>query len=198
VAGVVGAPNPIRVELDAPLEVARWRPFFAWVPAIPHLFILGVAGNVIGLVGLAAWLVALFTGAVPDGLAGALAWYQRYTWRVISYVAGLREPYPAFDFTFTVADPGGDPAVWEAPPPMQQSRVSVFFRVLLAVPNAFVLCFVGIAAWFAWIVGCLAVLFTGRWPEGIRRFLVGTARWSGRLNGYVYLLTDRYPPFSLE
>ncbi len=45
-------------------------------------------------------------------------------------------------------------------------------------------------AWFA-------VLFTGRWPEGMRNFVVGFFRWSTRVNAYYYLLTDVYPPFSL-
>ena len=199
-AGVVGASYPVRVDLDAPLEVARWRPFFAWVPALPHLIVLGIAAYVIGFLYFVAWLVALFTKRVPDGLAGVLAWYHRYTWRVGSYAIGLRNgPYPTFDFTFSVPDPGDDPgAVWDCDPVPEQGRLGIFFRWLLAIPHVFVLGFVLVAAWFVWAVGCFVVLFTGAWPEGMRRFLVGTARWVGRVNGYYYLLTDEYPPFSLE
>ena len=36
------------------------------------------------------------------------------------------------------------------------------------------------------------------WPEGLRTFIVGYMRWVTRLEAYVGLLTDRYPPFSLE
>jgi Domain of unknown function (DUF4389) len=41
-------------------------------------------------------------------------------------------------------------------------------------------------------------LFTAHWPEGLRTFLVGVLRWSTRVNAYFYLLTDEYPPFSLD
>lgn len=58
--------------------------------------------------------------------------------------------------------------------------------------------FVGIAAVFVGIAAFFAVLFTGRWPEGMRTFLVGVTRWSLRVSAYFYLMTDVYPPFSLE
>ena len=192
-----GAAGVVEVELDAPLDVARWRPFFAWVPAIPHLVVLSVAGNVIWFVVLAAWLVALFTGRVPDGLAGAMAWYHRYTWRTLAYAAGLRgAPWPAFDVTFATDDPGGDPARWVAPEPAEQGRASIFFRWLLVLPAVFVFAFVAVAASVVWAVGSVVVVVTGAWPAGMREFLVGAARWGSRINGYAYLLTDRYPPFT--
>ena len=56
---------------------------------------------------------------------------------------------------------------------------------------------VGIAAFFAWLAALVAVVVTGRWPEGLWDFLVGYLRWTLRVNAYALLLTDRYPPFSL-
>jgi Domain of unknown function (DUF4389) len=50
----------------------------------------------------------------------------------------------------------------------------------------------------AWVIAGFAVLFTGRWPEGLRMFVVGYMRWFTRLEAYVGLLTDAYPPFSLD
>ena len=48
------------------------------------------------------------------------------------------------------------------------------------------------------IITFFAVLFTGKWPEGMRVFTIGVMRWHTRVNGYVLFLTDAYPPFSLE
>lgn len=48
------------------------------------------------------------------------------------------------------------------------------------------------------IAGFFAVLFTGRWPEGMRNYLIGATRWGTRVTAYFYLMTDVYPPFSLE
>jgi hypothetical protein len=55
----------------------------------------------------------------------------------------------------------------------------------------------GLLAFVAWLVGAVAVLLTGRWPHGIRELIVGVSRWAARVQAYVGLLTDQYPPFSL-
>ena len=41
------------------------------------------------------------------------------------------------------------------------------------------------------------MLFTGEYPEGIRAFLIGVYRYGLRVEAYVGLLTDDYPPFRL-
>ena len=81
---------------------------------------------------------------------------------------------------------------------MEQGRASVLLRWLVVLPSVVVFAFVAIGAYAVWSVGCLVVLFTGAWPPAMRDFLVGAARWGSRINGYVYLLTDTYPPFSTE
>ena len=48
------------------------------------------------------------------------------------------------------------------------------------------------------LITFFVVLFTGKWPEGMRDFVVGYARWSTRVNAYVLFLTDEYPPFRLQ
>ena len=69
---------------------------------------------------------------------------------------------------------------------------------LLAFPHYVVLVFLVIGVFFAKLAAFFAVLFTGRYPEGIFNFVAGVLRWGWRVNAYVILLTDRYPPFSLE
>jgi Domain of unknown function (DUF4389) len=79
-----------------------------------------------------------------------------------------------------------------------QRRVTVIFRFILAIPQFIVLFFLGIAAFFVLIVGWFGALFTGQLPEFAHTFLGGVIRWEIRVNAYVFLLTDTYPPFSLE
>jgi hypothetical protein len=80
----------------------------------------------------------------------------------------------------------------------EYSRFLPLFKWLLAIPHIFALLFVGLAAYFAILGAWLAVLFTGKYPRGIFDFLVGAMRWSARVNAYLRLQTDQYPPFSLE
>jgi hypothetical protein len=68
----------------------------------------------------------------------------------------------------------------------------------LAIPHYIVLLFLGLAAVFVVIISFFAVLFTGKWPEGFRTFVVGVQRWSLRVGAYVLFLRDEYPPFSLQ
>lgn len=90
------------------------------------------------------------------------------------------------------------PATFEADAPVAQGRLGVFFRLILAIPQAIV---VGLVLWVAQLLTFLAwfaILFTGKYPMGFANFVVGSLRWQARFNGYQYLLTGRYPPFSLD
>jgi hypothetical protein len=99
--------------------------------------------------------------------------------------------------------PGPPAAAGDYPVDFEIARQAEYHRFLplvkwlLAIPHYFVLIFVGIGAFFALIGGFFAVLFTGRWPQGLFDFIAGTLRWAYRVTAYVFLLTDEYPPFSL-
>jgi hypothetical protein len=70
---------------------------------------------------------------------------------------------------------------------------------LLAIPHWLILAVLYFVSFFAVIGAWFAILFTGRYPRGIFDFVVGVHRWGLRVEGYaVLLVTDRYPPFSLE
>lgn len=193
---MIGSSYPVRVELDHGLEVDRWRPFVNWILAIPHFIVLYVLGILMSVVWFITFFAVLFTGRIPDGLFDFHVMYWRYTWRTYSFMAGLRGDYPPFDFQTTGHEP--DVARFEADRPGRLSRVLIFVKWLLAIPHYIVIALLAVAAFFAWGVGALAVLVTGRWPESIQHLLVGLSRWSFRVNCYVYLLTDEYPPFSLD
>jgi hypothetical protein len=69
----------------------------------------------------------------------------------------------------------------------------------LAIPHYIVLFFLGIGAFFCVIAAWFAILFTGRYPRSLFDFVMGVQRWALRVVAYAFLLvTDEYPPFSLE
>jgi Domain of unknown function (DUF4389) len=82
--------------------------------------------------------------------------------------------------------------------PAAQSRLTVLIRLLMAIPHLIVLWALTIAAYVIVIIGWFAALFTGRLPAFAADYLAGFVRWQTRVFGYVILLTDAYPPFTLE
>jgi Domain of unknown function (DUF4389) len=106
--------------------------------------------------------------------------------------------YPAYPAGTLNQPPGPPPvqvAVAEAAP---QRRATVGFRLVLVFPHFFLLVFLAIAAFAVAFAGWLGALFTGRLPEFAVNYLAGYIRWYLRAMAYTYLLTDAYPPFTLD
>ena len=88
------------------------------------------------------------------------------------------------------------PVTFEADYVERRSRLSTFFRLILAIPVAFVLYVFGIVAWFAVVIAWFAIIFTGRYPKGLYEFVADFTRFVARVTAYSVLLTDAYPPFN--
>src|SRR6202022_877668 len=82
--------------------------------------------------------------------------------------------------------------------PETLDRWKPFYKWLLAIPHTVVLAGLMVAAAFVVIAGVFAVVFSGQYPIGLRNFLVGVYRYNLRLQAYVGLLNDEYPPFRLS
>ena len=98
--------------------------------------------------------------------------------------------------------PGGadapGPILLAATGPAAQRRATVAVRLILAIPHLIVLYLLGIAAFVVAVIGWFGALATGRLPDFAFTFLSGYLRWFSRVEGYLLLLTDAYPPFVLE
>jgi hypothetical protein len=79
---------------------------------------------------------------------------------------------------------------------LARSRLTVFFRLIIAIPHLIWVYLWGIAAGIAVIIAWFAALFTGRVPGGLHEFLAQYVRYETRLNAYLLLLADPFPPFS--
>jgi len=191
--------QPATLTIDAPEKVANWRPLVNWLLAIPHFVVLYGLRILSQVIALVSWFAIVFTGALPEGLANIQVMYMRYEMRTYTYVLFMREEYPPFAFGTTATDAGEDPRVRVnfAVRLIERNRLTVAFRIILVIPHLVALLVLGIAASFVALVAFFAVLFTGRWPEGMRSFVLDVYRWYLRVQTYFLLLTDAYPPFAL-
>ena len=81
----------------------------------------------------------------------------------------------------------------------QNSLQQILVKWLLAILHYVILAFLVVAAIFTAIVAWFAILATGQYPRALFDFVVGIARWGLRVGAYTFLLvTDEYPPFSLD
>jgi hypothetical protein len=78
-----------------------------------------------------------------------------------------------------------------------QRRLTVLFRIILLIPQYFVLYVLSIAAEVIAVAGWFAALFIGQLPGFAADFLSGYLGWQVRVTAYYLLLTDTYPPFTL-
>lgn len=152
----------------------------------------GALGAVAAVCALIAWFAIVFTGRSPAGLARLSRFYLRWRVRATTYVALFRDEYPPF----------GDepyPAELELPVAVEpRERLGVAFRPILVVPHLIAIWALGFAWAITTIVAWFAILFTGRYPRALGAFGLGVFRWTTRVEAYLLLLVDEYPPFTLD
>ena len=185
--------------VDSPHEVANWRPLVHWVLYIPHAIVLSVLQFVAEVLFVIYWLIVLITGKPNRGLFSMLVMYERYNARAGGFLVGYTEVYPPFEFDSEGADNGVYPPVrLDLPePPEAVSRAKVL-NIFLAIPHYIVLMVFGIAAGLALLVAWFAVLFTGRWPEGLRAFVIRVSNYYYRVWTYAVMVDNEYPKFGLN
>ena len=147
---------------------------------------------------LISFFAVLFTEQIPRPIFDAIVMTYRYEWRAMSYALFMHEDYSPFDFDLSADDDGAEPhtsvgLTYQG----NLARWKPLYKWFLAIPQYFVVIGLFIAGCLGVIAGLFAVLFTGEYPQGIRNFLVDAYRYALRVEAYVGLLTDRYPPFSL-
>ena len=147
----------------------------------------------VGLLFLPIVLMLLFRQKYPRWWFDWNVNLLRFSNRVTAYLALLDDRYPSTD------EEQGVHLNLDYPDARQLNRWLPLVKWFLAIPHYIVLFFLVIGALVAVIVAWFAIVFTGRYPQSLFRFVVGVIRWSNRVNAYAFLLvTDEYPPFQLS
>ena len=115
---------PARLEIDYPQQLNRWLPLIKWLLAVPQYILVGalfgsgyavetgmdnssvVAYSTPSLIGasvLIAAIALLFTARYPAGLHDLVVGINRWSYRLVAYVAFMTDRYPPLRL-----DQGGD------------------------------------------------------------------------------------------
>jgi hypothetical protein len=184
--------HPIRVIVNDDLQRNRLTVFFRLILAIPLFLWLTLWGVIALLAAIVNWFATLFAGRSPEGLHGFLATFLRFTTHVRAYVLLIADPYPGF-----TGREGSYPIDLEVAPPEEQSRLTVFFRLILAIPALLLTNILSnlsqLLAVFSWFIA----LVMGRVPEGLRNFAALALRFETQTYAYVLLLTQKYPSLNV-
>jgi hypothetical protein len=209
-------PYPISTHIEPqPRDRDRLSTAFRLILAVPHLFLVGGVGlgfavnsgrrdfvsfgGETGLLGGVAFLLAIFSWFTIVIASEHYTAIRRYThfylrWRVraLAYLMLLADRYPPFGdgpypmtLTFT-------------PPDTPRDRLTVALRLIVAIPHFIVLFFVICAWWVTTVLAWFLILITGQYPQGLYDFGAAALRWLIRVEAYVLLMVDEYPPFSLR
>jgi hypothetical protein len=81
---------------------------------------------------------------------------------------------------------------------LRRNRLTVFFRLLIAIPHLVWLYLWGIVVTIAVVVAWFAALFTGRVPDGLHDFLARYVRYQTHVFAYLLLAADPFPGFAGE
>jgi len=193
----------------------RLTTFFRLILAIPHIILVGgvglgvvssqndssttsgigeggLLGAVAGFLAIISWFTIVVAGKHIVGIRQFCSFYLRWKTRVGAYFMLLEDAYPPF------GDAPYPTSVEIVDPVEPRDRLTVAFRLILAIPHFIVLFFIFVAWGFTTILAWFVILFSGSYPAGMYDFAVGSLRWLVRVEAYLLLLVDDYPPFSLS
>lgn len=180
--------DPIGLSVTDDLRRSRLTVFFRPLLALPHLVWLTLWAIAAYLVVIVNWVATLIRGTSPQALHRFLAAYVRYQSHVYAYLFLIANPFPGF-----VGREGSYPVEPTIEGPRTQNRWTVFFRLLLALPALLVGAAYGGLLFVLAVLGWFASLANARLPLGMRNAGALALRYTAQLNGYEFLLTDKYP-----
>jgi hypothetical protein len=204
----------IDLAIGPPRRQNRWTVGFRAVLALPALALATVlvgsgppdiseSGGQLGAVSLLTaaavfgWFYAMVKVRMPRGLRDLIAYALSYAAQFWAYLLLLTDRYPSSD-PLTAIGPlptRSDPVRMEVRDELRRSRLTVFFRLVLAFPHLVWLSLWGVLALLAAIVNWIATLIAGTSPQWLHRFLSGYVRYQLQVGAYLYLVGNPFPGF---
>jgi hypothetical protein len=181
--------HPVQMSVEYEERRSRLTTFFRYFCVLPHSILAGLWAYAAYFVSFIAWFAILFTGRMPSGMFKFISSWLRYSARVNSYALLISDKFPPFN--------GDDPYSVDCTiqEPEKLSRVTTFFRWIMAIPTLFIILVFAIGVYVVLPITWLVIMITGRAPRGLVDFLTKFQRYATRATAYLLLVTDRYPNF---
>ena len=173
----------------------RLTTFFRLIVAIPWLIVGSLYGLAAYFAAIAAWFSIVFTGRYPEGLYNFVAGYVRFVGRVDGFFFLLTDEYPPFNGEVDDAYPVrvGMPAALP-----EYNRLKTGLRLIIGIPVLLLAYVQAIIAEVVAFIGWFAILFTGNLSDGFFTPIRSAVAYQVRATAYFLLITEDWPPFSLE
>jgi len=187
---------PVTYEVDYAGEGRnRLTTFFRSIVSIPWLIVAALYGFVAGIAVVIAWFALVFTAKYPEGLYNFIAGYVRMISRVNAFYYLATDEWPPFGGEEGSSYPVriGIPA-----PKPEYNRMKALFRLIVGIPVLLLAYVQSLIALVIAIIAWFAILFTGKLSQGLFDPLRSALAYNARANAYFFLLTEDWPPFSLE
>lgn len=219
-----GDAYPIDLEIDGPAPQRRLVTLFRIVLAIPALLFVGTfaagggsasrgqngsvawteSGGIAWTVAILAWFAILAVARMPFGFRNLQAYGLRYIAQTMAYFFLVTDRYPNLDPADPPSTGPSHPVRLAVTDDLRRSRLTVFFRLLLALPHLVWLLLWGIAALVALIAMWFATVFridrADAWlstpPQGLFRFVAAYLRYSYHVQAFVALTANPFPGFT--
>jgi hypothetical protein len=145
-----------------------------------------------------AWFAIMARGGAPRGLRDLVAYALSYSAQAGGYLLLLTGRYPSSDPALAedYADLPEHPVRIVVTDDLGRPRLTVLFRLLLAIPHFVWLVLWLVPAFLAAVAAWFVALVTGRVPAALHRFLAAYLRYSTHVLAYVYIVGRRFPGFT--
>lgn len=144
---------------------------------------------------IATFFTILFSGKFPVSHFNFQQNVLRYMQRLNCTFFNMTDGYPSFSLEHKNPNIVYDMDYREKVD-LATLLIRTLFSGLMLFPHLFVLIFRIYGCLFISFIAWFAILFTGKFPEGMFKFMEGTFRWSARLSNYQYFYKEQYPPFT--